>query len=603
MADNTASLVVALSAQLTKFERDMRQAGIIADNAVRGIEDKFSKMNPQVSASFLGNFLSNLASKGFDAAIKAINDFIDGFVRLEKAARLAEVPVSKMFGISAGLGKDMAANARAAEQLTTMLDQMRRGEETSFGKLKEANPDFFKDMGKDTFDVAENVARVADMVKQAGSEVEKWKIAEQAGFTRDMIKELEKGGDHFRKIAAGAAATGGQIAAAAAEAKVLREAMLSVWDNFVKQAQEDFWKDNAMFVRLGIQGLELMKNSARSWGGETAASAKEVKDALKPEGGDTFLDRWSAQLQKVQSDMKKAGEEAAKLEGKATGKGTSTADPDKPLAHPAPAGRGGGGQADAFVTASEQIIKHTAVVEADSAAVGLNAGEQERLRVEAILTTAAMKQYGEISGETAEKIKQLSEAAGAAKLRNAELAGQLQKINAASQQFGQALSTAFADAIVDGKKLNEVLSQLLKTIARAIIQSSVMSFFTPAAGQQTSLFGSLFSGGGGTPLGMGGIGRAQRGTDFAPGGLMMVGEKGPELLNLPRGSQVIPNDILRANAGSSGDAIVYSPAIDARGASVEAVARLAQIMEQDRATFELRTVTAIRRARLHRIPL
>ena len=31
------------------------------------------------------------------------------------------------------------------------------------------------------------------------------------------------------------------------------------------------------------------------------------------------------------------------------------------------------------------------------------------------------------------------------------------------------------------------------------------------------------------------------GTDFAPGGLAIVGERGPELVNLPRGSQVIPN--------------------------------------------------------------
>ena len=61
--------------------------------------------------------------------------------------------------------------------------------------------------------------------------------------------------------------------------------------------------------------------------------------------------------------------------------------------------------------------------------------------------------------------------------------------------------------------------------------------------------------------------------------MTLVGEKGPELVNLPRGSQVIPNDALRQ--GGAGGAIVYSPAIDARGASVEAVARLAQIMEAD----------------------
>lgn len=35
------------------------------------------------------------------------------------------------------------------------------------------------------------------------------------------------------------------------------------------------------------------------------------------------------------------------------------------------------------------------------------------------------------------------------------------------------------------------------------------------------------------------------GTDFAPGGTALVGEMGPELVNLPRGSQVVPNDITR----------------------------------------------------------
>ncbi len=38
---------------------------------------------------------------------------------------------------------------------------------------------------------------------------------------------------------------------------------------------------------------------------------------------------------------------------------------------------------------------------------------------------------------------------------------------------------------------------------------------------------------------------AAAGTDYASGGVTMVGEKGPELVNLPRGAQVIPNDVLR----------------------------------------------------------
>ena len=43
-----------------------------------------------------------------------------------------------------------------------------------------------------------------------------------------------------------------------------------------------------------------------------------------------------------------------------------------------------------------------------------------------------------------------------------------------------------------------------------------------------------------------------KGTNFAPGGLSLVGERGPELVNLPRGSQVIPNHKL----GGSQDMLI-----------------------------------------------
>lgn len=68
-----------------------------------------------------------------------------------------------------------------------------------------------------------------------------------------------------------------------------------------------------------------------------------------------------------------------------------------------------------------------------------------------------------------------------------------------------------------------------------------------------SLFSNLMGsfGGGGfqanTTLGnfLKGIPGFAGGTNSAPGGLSLVGERGPELLNIPRGAQVIPNDILR----------------------------------------------------------
>jgi hypothetical protein len=163
----------------------------------------------------------------------------------------------------------------------------------------------------------------------------------------------------------------------------------------------------------------------------------------------------------------------------------------------------------------------------------------------------------------------------------------LAKINQASQVLGSAVSTAFADAIVEGKKLDDVLKSLVNTLLKAAINSTIMSLFTPGAGQTASPLAKVFGFAGGT--------------DYAPGGFAMVGEKGPELVHLPRGSQVIPADATRGMMGGGG-AIYYSPAIDARGASVEAVARLAQIMEADRAAFASRTVAVVQQARRSRLP-
>lgn len=46
----------------------MKQAGDIADRTVGGIEQRFSRLNPSVGASFLGNLFSTAVTKGIGAA-------------------------------------------------------------------------------------------------------------------------------------------------------------------------------------------------------------------------------------------------------------------------------------------------------------------------------------------------------------------------------------------------------------------------------------------------------------------------------------------------------------------------------------------------------
>ena len=70
------------------------------------------------------------------------------------------------------------------------------------------------------------------------------------------------------------------------------------------------------------------------------------------------------------------------------------------------------------------------------------------------------------------------------------------------------------------------------------------------------------------------------GTMYAPGGYSLVGERGPEIVELPRGSKVFPNGVLPAGMGSGStvnESNVYNITIDA--SSVEEfndIVRIAQ---------------------------
>ena len=51
------------------------------------------------------------------------------------------------------------------------------------------------------------------------------------------------------------------------------------------------------------------------------------------------------------------------------------------------------------------------------------------------------------------------------------------------------------------------------------------------------------------------------GTDSAPGGMALVGEKGPEIMHVPRGAQIIPNHKIKAYAdGTRGAGSYHSTA-------------------------------------------
>jgi len=143
-------------------------------------------------------------------------------------------------------------------------------------------------------------------------------------------------------------------------------------------------------------------------------------------------------------------------------------------------------------------------------------------------------------------------------LNSKSFAEQLAADAANLQQFKDLFTNTFADAFssfIDGTKsakdaFKDFERSLVQSISRIASQNLAEALFGgksntggPDFGKLiSSLIGSLFGGGGGGGFASGPqLGSFAAGTNFAPGGMALVGERGPELVNLPRGAQVIPN--------------------------------------------------------------
>jgi uncharacterized membrane protein YuzA (DUF378 family) len=88
-----------------------------------------------------------------------------------------------------------------------------------------------------------------------------------------------------------------------------------------------------------------------------------------------------------------------------------------------------------------------------------------------------------------------------------------------------ALNQGLTDAIMGFRSLGDVAKNILQEITAQLLKMAITQMIIkPLANAM------------GFP-----IPGFAKGTSFAPGGMALVGERGPELVNLPRGSQVIPN--------------------------------------------------------------
>ena len=164
-----------------------------------------------------------------------------------------------------------------------------------------------------------------------------------------------------------------------------------------------------------------------------------------------------------------------------------------------------------------------------------------------------------------------------------ELTKATERTSDTARDLGLTFSSAFEDAVLDGKRLSDILNGIARDAARIVLRRTITEPLggAIASGLSSFSFTSLFSG----------LFRAEGGP-VAGGQPYIVGERGPEWFVPDRGGTVLPNGTAPAAAAP---VINTSIAIDARGADAGVEARLRLMAGQIARQASAMTLDAIRR--------
>lgn len=622
------NLEAQLGAKLTNFEQGMDQAVSMAESAINSIESKFEGLNPSLGAGFLSAGIVG-AIGGMSALLAFTGKINHELAEMDRSARQVGLTVEKFqaFRFAANVGGvSNEGFAEGLQKATGLLADAQRNTNT-LGQLFAANGLKIKDGNDKLISTNKLLTDAATLISRAASEQDKIKIAQMLGFSREWVPVLEKGANALNETASEAERLGLVIQQSTIDkAKKFDEEWTKASTSLSYQlksvtADAAVWLSE-LIDQAGRYAAALAEaNGAKPGDGQekfnTIADAidivrKDVQGLAQDYDQVTrALERYKAKagadpeiiagLEDVQKKAKETADElgraavnkAALLGGAAAASfpggvplpasrpkspsGPTTIIPPKPV----------GSEVDSFDNTEEQITKRTAALNADTIAVSRNHAVQAQLRAEFQLLNAIRKDEGEVTQAQIDQYTKLratmsaelaliqakinltpehkaafiaaSEGAGIATAGYDKARESVNQLNNASSQIGGALSNSFADAVVEGKALDQVVNSLIKSLAKMAINAAFMSVFSPGAG-----------GGLSPALNWLGIGKNAEGTDSWRGGPTWVGEKGPEIIDAPRGARIIPNNVAsRMGGGGTSIANTFMVAGDVSQSTID----------------------------------
>lgn len=609
------------------FERAMDSAEAAANKGLGAVNDGAARVNATMAAVGLG------AGGAITLFLDWVGKANKGLADLDQTARQTGLTLERIQGLKFGANvnglSDTDFNAGLQRSASLLNDAQRNA--NSLTKLFESNGLAVKNANGQLITENQLLETAANLIKRAGTEQDKIKIAEMLGFTRQWVPYLEQGATAMNDLAAEAKAAGlviddDTIKKAAdfdrewrksavtweANLKAAAAGVLPYIDDLITQAGKIFTKENLKGIAKPGQDLiaERVPDQAtlKIDTDKLEKAVQEWKD-----GGESFLDKFrilfpalwgsvSISTDKPERPPTIGGEGPWQEQGPWLPPGWKPPGPTTKL----PANDVA---ADQYDRAIDQIEKHTARTEADAKAVGLGAAALAEMRAEAALLTAAQQAGVKDTQAFRDKVQDLAQDAGdaALALEKAKVASNIafnrgavflspEDVSIAQQLRGiygndipaALVSTEAAairvnnvlrgigDAGLDGvrtfvgdlrqgKSAVDALSNALNRVSDKLIDMAISQVWSKAfggvgaggglGGLLSGLFGSSGPGIGETSASagassfmMGGqsfpiIGANAAGNDNWPGGRTEINEQGGEIIDLPNGSRIYPNDI------------------------------------------------------------
>jgi len=554
MAD-TAALVVALSAQLTKFEKDMNDAVGIAARGAKRIEDTFAQANPFAG---LGRALGALGiATGVEQAVEQIQKLIEATAKLGDQAEIVGLTTQQFqalrFAIVQTGGSVQSADS-FMDRFATKVSEAGQGL-GELAKVFRVNNTAIKDAEGNLLSTQTLLLKYADLVKNAATAQDKMNLAVLVGGRQAgpaLVQTLQEGSEGLRKSALEAEKLG-----------------VVLDDNLIKRAQEINTQWQTLKLQLSTTFAELAVSMAQGF--REAIEESGVNDFLK-----NIFDAIGL-IPKIGSGKTRA-DEIAREGGeplKVTVPGAATKLPDV--------------GADEFAKLLEQQRRRRELLDAEAKTIGLTAGETEKLKTQILLERQARQQNIPLTDARKTAITAEAAAMGQAAKQLFEFRQRWQGLNDTAQFAGNQLIDVIEKATEKSQTFGQIMQGVLRTITRELLQAAI-------TGQ--GAFAKILGTASDIPGGTGGLAGAIlsavpkfAGGGVSSGGLAMVGERGPELVNLSPGARVMPADATRRQGG--GVTLAITNNVDATGADAAAIARLERGLAASNRSIEKRAVAAV----------